>query len=141
MPSDAKVSLVRVSSAKEDDYMELRVQDVSSGMSILKLKVDIANVGDLLTSRETEGQLAFLIKAELRDRVGLSRVTQVHYCPKTQIPCADRKASQRELVMQSLTAINAARDDDPVWELWDDGVGTQQLQANHRFVICRYLKS
>lgn len=132
----ANVTISKRRTTKGEGCFAISISDESSGLPIVSVEMDLAEFAECI------GGLAYC-KAEINklptsysvDRYGKEKQVKTVQMPKGSINWSSSKDHIKAEVNAHFLA-NYSGDD---WELWSDGIGTQQRsQEFHDYVICRY---
>lgn len=125
---ESQISISRTS----DDVIAIEVIDESSGISIYRGEMAMAEFASCLTGlARCKAETIRVIDPADAWKIGKTKITEDRFCEKAKT--FDKK-DQRLIVVRAF----AANDEPDGWILWNDGTGTQQPGQKHRYSVCKY---
>lgn len=132
--SDLKFRISRPSYSDGREKVDLTLTCNKSGVRIIQAEINLDDFTKALMGQESGADLSFLIGQKGFDLIGKTREVYKYsiakpddwgYCKPT-----------RDQIESELTLLGLL----PDWELWQDGLSTQQNKRGyHNVVLCKYV--
>jgi len=126
----AKITISRPSFGDGKEAICIRVTDSNSRVRILEVEVGYAEFAQIITGLgEVECDISSLVSEADHAKLGKTKEVLSVYCERDW-----DKYVQKELVLKDF----ADKYLPDGWEIWDDGLSSQQHYNQHKYIIARW---
>lgn len=132
----AKVTISKRGGYKGEGEFHITIKDSASSMRIVEVSMSLTEFAEAIGGiSECEADIELIPNEYAVARYGKKKVTERVYMDKSLI-LGDSKDHRQAAVNAHFLSTYSGDG----WELWSDGVGTQQYSEKWQYIICKYVE-
>ena len=134
----ANLTISRVQCSSEDDYISLSIEDGSSSVTIITLKVPFKEFAQAITGLGYQKvEIKHVVDEKMVNVLGKTKITKSIDLDMER--CIYDRDKKKEAVLKQANVLPEILSGE--WELWDDGTRSQQNKLNkHTVILVKYVE-
>jgi hypothetical protein len=128
---EARVTISRRSKFQGDGSISISITDAASGINVCDVEMDLADFAECVTGLgASKAEFRMMPNTYKAERYGKKKIVDRVFCEKSS-------STKEEIGKIVISHFNENYGNE--WELWNDGIGTQQNGNQHEYIICKYV--